>query len=168
MAKISNLFVALAAAAALAACSGDGGLTTSSLLGSPKKAALDEPTERAVLAGTTAARAAKCGFNFDPVKHKEAYLASETTRGTAPDQMVKLGQSYDFTRESVAKRITNAEEYCSPDKTRDVGNALKKQLAGDYSAPRKPDLPKSASWWSDTTGAKALDREEIFNPRHSR
>jgi len=155
-------------ACTLAACSGGGGVTTASLLGTPAKPQLDEPTERALHSAAVSARASKCGYNFNPTKLRESFLASEAANGATPEQMTKLGQSYDFTQATVSKQISNPEEYCSDQRTREVSTALTKQLAGDFRAPKKPPLPKSAGWWDTASSQKSLDREEIFNPRHAR
>jgi hypothetical protein len=152
----------------LSACSGGGGLTTASLLGTPQKPPIDEPTERALHSAATSARATKCGYNFNPIKLREAYLASEAASGATPEQMAKLSQSYDFTVTTVSKQISKPEEYCSESKTREVSAQLNKQLAGDFRAPKKAGAPKSAGWWDTTGTEKPLDREEIFNPKYSR
>ncbi len=154
-------------AVTLSACSGGGGLTTASLLGTPAKPEVDEPTERALHSAAISARATKCGYNFNPIKLREAYLASEAANGATPEQMAKLGQSYDFTVTTVSKQISKPEEYCTESKTREVSTQLNKQLAGDFRSPTKPALPKSAGWF-DSGNEKPLDREEIFNPKHSR
>ena len=67
----------------LAACSSSGsGLTTGSLLpGTKAKQAADPATERAMQVAATAARAAKCGYNFDPIRLKTSYLAYEFDAG---------------------------------------------------------------------------------------
>jgi hypothetical protein len=155
-------------AGALSACSGGGGLTTASLLGTPAQPPVDEPTDRALHSAAISARAIKCGYNFDPAKLRENFLASEAANGVTPEQMTKLGQSYDFTHATVSKQISNPEEYCSNERTRQVSADLTKQLAGDFRAPKKPPLPKSAGWWDTASSQKPIDREEIFNPRHSR
>jgi hypothetical protein len=154
-------------AGTLAACSGGGGLTTASLLGTPEKPPVDEPTERALHSAAISARATKCGYNFNPMKLREAFLASEAASGATPEQMTKLSQSYDFTVTTVSKQISKPQEYCTESKTREVSAQLNKQLAGDFRAPKKPSLPKSAGWF-DSSGEKPLDREEIFNPKYSR
>jgi len=163
MTRLSMLGAAILAST-LAACSGGGGLTTASLLGTPAKPELDEPTERALHSAAISVRASKCGYNFDSGRLRESFLASEAASGATPEQMTKLGQSYDFTRTTVAKQITNAEEYCSEQRTREVSAALTKQLAGDFRAPKKPPLPKSAGWWDTTASQKPMDTERIFNP----
>ncbi len=156
-------------ASALAACSGGGGVTTASLLGTPAaQPRADEPTERALHAASVSARASKCGYNFNPGKLRESFLAAEAAGGATPEQMTKLGQSYDFTHTTISKQISNPEEYCSDQRTRQVSADLTKQLAGDFRSPKKPPLPSSAGWWDTASSQKALDREEIFNPKHSR
>jgi len=154
-------------AGTLSACSGGGGgLTTASLLGTPEKPPVDEPTERALHSAAVSARAAKCGYNFNPIKLRESFLASEAANGATPEQMAKLSQSYDFTVATVSKQISNPQEYCSESKTREVSAQLNKQLAGDFRSPNKP-APKSAGWW-DTSNEKPLDRDEVFNPKWAR
>ena len=166
---LRSLCAGLTLAVVVSGCSGDSGFTTASLLGTAApKPELDEPTERALHSASISARASKCGYNFDPGRLRETFLAAEASNGATPEQMTKLGQSYDFTRATVSKQISNAEEYCTEGKTREVSAALTKQLAGDFKAPKKPPLPKSAGWW-DTTGThKAFDKEEVFNPRSAR
>ncbi len=166
MTQLRNVCLALTLACSLSACSGDSGVSTGSLLGLSKAPPpVDEPTERALHSASTSARAEKCGYNFNPGRLREAYLASEAAAGASPDQMAKLGQSYDFTRATVSKQISNAEEYCTDDRTRTVSAALTKQLAGDFKAPKKPPLPKSAGWWDTTGTQKPMDTEKIFNPQ---
>ena len=156
-------------ASALAACSGGGGVTTASLLGTPAaQPQVDEPTDRALHVASVSARASKCGYNFNPAKLRESFLAAEAANGATPEQMTKLGQSYDFTHTTVSKQISNPEEYCSDQRTRLVSADLTKQLAGDFRSPKKPPLPASAGWWDTASSQKELNREEIFNPRHSR
>lgn len=155
-------------AGTLTACSGGGGMTTASLLGTPEKPQIDEPTDRALYSAAISARASKCGYNFDPNKLRDAYLASEAANGATPEQMTKLGQSYDFTRSTVSKQISKPEDFCSASKTREVSAALQKQLAGDFKAPHKPPLPKSVGWWDTGTTYKPMDTEEIFRPSNAR
>jgi hypothetical protein len=165
MTQLRNVCLAFTLACGLSACSGDSGVSTGSLLGISKAPPpIDEPTERALHAATTSARAEKCGYNFNPNKLRDSFLAAEAAAGASPEQMAKLGQSYDFTRATVSKQISNPEEYCSEDRTRTVSAALTKQLAGDFKAPKKPPLPKSAGWWDTTGTQKPMDTEAVFNP----
>jgi hypothetical protein len=169
MTHLRNLCVALTLACGLSACSGEGGgLSTASLLGTKAAPQLDEPTERALHSAAVSARASKCGYNFNPGRLRESFLASEAAAGATSEQMAKLGQSYDFTHATVSKQISNPEEYCSEQRTREVSAALTKQLAGDFKAPKKPPLPKSVGWWDSGASQKPMNTEEIFNPRHAR
>ncbi len=168
MTQLRNVCLIATLACVVSACSGEG-VSTGSLLGISKKPVeVDQPTERALHSAAVSARAAKCGYNFDANRLREAYLASEAAGGATPEQMAKLGQSYDFTRATVSKQIANPEEYCSENTTRAVSAALTKQLAGDFKAPYKPPLPKSAGWWDTTANQKPFDKEEVFNPRSAR
>jgi hypothetical protein len=169
MTNLRNVCVALTLAGALSACSGDGGLSTASLLGTKAAPQVDEPTQRALHSAAISARASKCGYNFDPNKLRDAYLASEAAAGATPEQMTKLSQSYEFTRATISKQISNPEEYCSENTTRTVSAALTKQLAGDFKAPYKPPLPKNNNFWWDTSASdKKMNTDEVFNPRHGR
>ena len=168
MNSLKNLAAGLTLAVVVSGCSGGSGFTTASLLGTPAKPELDEPTERALHSASISARATKCGYNFDPGRLRETFLAAEAANGATPEQMAKLGQSYDFTRETVSKQIPEPEEYCTAGKTREVSAALTKQLAGDFKAPKKPPLPKSMGWWDTGFSQKPLDKEEVFNPQAGR
>ena len=75
-------FALIAFTVLLAGCSGSGtGLTTGSLFGSSKEAApngiVETPSMRAAQVAAVSARAAKCGYNYDPVRLKSGFLASE-------------------------------------------------------------------------------------------
>src|SRR5690606_6788127 len=87
----------------LVACSsGTPSLTTGALFGGPKgKTPVDLATSRMLGVATTSARAAKCGYNYDPAKLRTAYLAYESTQGGGADQIAKLEKGYDYTRASV-------------------------------------------------------------------
>ena len=165
MTRIRMLTASAMLVSTLAACSGaSGGISTASLLGPPEKAPIDEPTERALHSASISARASKCGYNFDANKLREAFLASEAASGATPEQMAKLGQSYDFTRATISKQISNPEDYCSEGKTREVSAGLQKQLAGDFSSPKKPPPPKSVGWLDSGVAPKPMDTEAVFNP----
>ena len=165
---LRSLCAGVTLAVVVSGCSGGGGLTTASLLGTPEKPQLDEPTERALHSASISARASKCGYNFDPGRLRESFLASEAANGATPEQMTKLGQSYDFTRTTVSKQIANPDDYCTEGKTREVSAALTKQLAGDFKAPKKPPLPKSLGWWDTGYSEKAFNKDEVFNPQAGR
>lgn len=135
------LFVATAAS--LAACSEGSSLSTSSILGggsaapTPAIAPVVTPTARAFQVGGTAARATKCGYNFDANKLKTNYLAYEAAQAPGTDQS-NVSRTYDAAFSGVSKAAATQPEYCSANKTRDIKSALNRHLAGDYT----PDPPK--------------------------
>lgn len=120
------------------------GMSTGSLFGgdsAPKGpiAPTNDPTSRAVQVGTTAARATKCGFNFDPVKLRTQFLANETAASGNPADADKLGQVYDVSFRGVSKAVSEqGDAYCSQHKTDRIKTALNRHLAGDYT-PETPE-----------------------------
>jgi hypothetical protein len=136
--------VTIAAALAVAGCSSSGGVSTSSILGSaptPPTApvvAASTPTTRAFQAGSVAARAQKCGYNFDEARLKASYFANEMSRGTPPDQMAQVEKIYDVARGGVAKAAAGEPDYCSEQKTKTIKADLNRLLAGDFEPPQKP------------------------------
>ena len=153
----------VAAAVIIGACSsGSAGLTTGALLPGSKPAQ-DDPTQRAVLVSATSARAAKCGYNFDPVRLRASYLAYESAQGAAPELLGRLEKSYDFTRASVIQKMGPADAYCTDEKTAEIKRELTRHMAGDFAAPPKRAPPPSASWWGNPSGTP-LEREKIFDP----
>jgi hypothetical protein len=137
--RAAGLLLALAAAG-LAGCSGSSGLTTSSLLGESKPAApSNDAPSRAFQVGTASARAVKCGFNFDPAKLKQTYLAYERQQPGAQDT-AKVERIYDVSFNGVAKAVAAEGEYCTDAKTKTIKADLTRHLAGDY-APGAPPEP---------------------------
>jgi len=167
---ISGRLAAVAVALALGACSSGSALTTSSLFGGgQEKAAAAAPsppetmTDRVVHVGTTAARAQRCGYVFDPVALRQNYLAFESQQGAAPEALAKAEKSYDYTFASVTKAIVGNADYCSDQQTAIIKRDLTKVLAGDFSSPtRKPAA--NVGWWSPQHTEKPMDREKIFDP----
>ena len=121
----------------LAGCSNSGsGLTTGSILpGAAAKPAADPMMERALQVGATSARAAKCGYNFDPQKLKANYVAFETAQPGA--DAAKIEKIYDATRASVAAKIPDPGEYCNDEQTAKIKGDLSRHLAGDFNPPPK-------------------------------
>ncbi len=160
--------LAIVATLSLAACSGSGGsgVTTGSLFGSAQaKAPTDDRTERAILAGATSARAARCGYNFDPNRLRQAYMAYETAQGGKPEEVAKAEKTFDYTRTSLAAKIAKEEDFCSDAKTKEVKAELTKQLAGDFSTPpKKPEVQVSSGWFGGSSSSEPLDREAVFDP----
>ena len=157
----------LATLLGLSACSSDSaGLSTGSLFGGggQSKTPTDERTERAILAGATSARAVRCGYNFDPARQRQAYLAYETAQGGTPDVIAKAEKTFDYTRTNLAGKIAKEEDFCSDAKTKEIKEALTKQLAGDFSTPpKKQEVQVSSGWFANST-SQPLDREKVFDP----
>ncbi len=151
--------VMIVATAALAGCSSNG-VSTASILGTaptpPETAApaapgqpgapvvaavppapMSTPTDRAFQVGTVSARAVKCGYNFDAVKVKTAFLASETQRGTPPDQLANVEKIYAVAYNGVTKAAATDDNYCSERKTETIKADLGRLLAGDFEPPKK-------------------------------
>lgn len=148
--------VAAAMALLLAGCSGSGGgagLTTAAILdgagasapGETPSVAADDPLARPVQVGWTAARAQKCGFNFDAVKLRGMFLASEAQRGVAGDALGKVEKSYDQTVSTVRSNIAGEGDYCSDKRAAAIKADLQRHLAGDYSSKLQEPKKKVAT-----------------------
>lgn len=160
--KAAGLMLALAAVA-LTGCSGAPSLTTGALLGEEKPAApVNDAPSRAFQVGTVSARAVKCGFNFDPAKLKQSYLAYERQQPGAQDA-AKIERIYDVSFNGVAKAVAAEGEYCTEAKTKTIKSDLTRHLAGDYT-PNTPPPDKqvedgllsgwTGGWGSDSKGMK--------------
>lgn len=145
-------------AAALGGCSGAPSLSTGSLFGSDDAKATAQPTGpvndppmRAFQVGTVSARAIKCGFNFDPAKLKANYLAYERSLGGPAADLTKIERMYDVSFNAVAKAVSSqADDYCSGEKTKTIRKDLGRHLAGDYSPsaiPKKKEEEGLFSGW---------------------
>lgn len=138
-----KLLFSLACATALTGCSGGAGLSTSSILGGSDAAAapaapVATPTSRALQVGATAARATKCGYNFDKSKLRTNFLASEAAQGSTAE-LTNLERTYDTAYSGVSKAAASKPDYCNPAKTAEIKQDLTRHLAGDFSpAPPKP------------------------------
>lgn len=133
----------LAAAALHAGCSGAGSLLTGSAAGAgaPGKLGNDDPMARPIAVAWTSARAARCGFHFDPAKLKASYLAYEAKQ-SGPDQLAKAEKSYDTTFKTIRARVSSDPDYCTNRKSADIKADLTRHLAGDFT-PKLPQ-PKTA------------------------
>jgi hypothetical protein len=121
----------------LGGCSGAGGLTTGSLFGSSEasKVAAAQPvtsSDRVVQVAAVSARAAKCGFNFDPAGLKTSFMTSEATQAADQAALDKTEREYDTIRGKVANAIAKEPDFCSDAKTRDIKADLTRHLAGDF------------------------------------
>ncbi|MBL8565428.1 MAG: hypothetical protein JNM89_06920 [Hyphomicrobiaceae bacterium] len=125
---------------ALAGCAGSTALpslSTGSVSASAPPAAApvqnNTPTTRALQVGSTSARAAKCGFNFDPVRLKAQFMASETTIGTPVADLGKVEKVYDVAVNGISRGVAEKQDYCTEGKTKEIKEDLTRHLAGDYS-----------------------------------
>jgi len=128
--------VAALSLAALSACS-----TVSSIKGAKEGASTEvearnvapqDPLARPVQLGWTSARASHCGFVFNPDQLRSDYLAAEARIGIPPEQLTKLGQAYDYTRQSTYDTIKDNHDYCNKERTAAIRRDLNRYLAGDY------------------------------------
>jgi hypothetical protein len=166
---MSGRFLIVAGAAlALGACSGSSGVSTGSLIGGEGSAAaatatpaaaavpgapISDPTSRAFQVGSTAARAVKCGYNFDPVKLRTNFLATEAATVSAGD-IPRIEKVYDTAYNGVAKAVATQPNYCSPEKTAEIKANLTRHLAGDYTPAQVKKQPEAPGWFSNWTGAQ--------------
>lgn len=142
--------VALGAVSAtvLVACSGapttgGSGLTTASILDGQRGSETtelgitnDNPMARPLYAAFTAARADRCGFNFDAQALRARYLAYEAQAGGNSQPLPAIEKTYDQTFQKVRSGLT--EDACGDRKSAEIKAALGRQLAGDFT----PNFPK--------------------------
>ena len=137
--------VAVATLAVAGCSSGGSGISTASVLdGTPSGAtgeaggiANTDPNARAIQTAWTAARAQRCGFNFDGAKLKANFLATEARNGVLQPQLVSEEKAYDQTLTTISARIKGEEDYCSEKKNAAIKADLTRHLAGDFT----PNLP---------------------------
>ena len=91
-----------------------------------------DPLARPIQVGWTSARASHCGFVFNPDQLRSNFMAAEVRAGAAPEQMQKIEQAYDYTRESVLASIKDDLGYCNNERTAAIRRDLNRYLAGDY------------------------------------
>lgn len=132
---------ALALPALVAGCSGGpslpslstGSVTPAAATAAPAQPEQrNDPTTRAFQVSTTSARAVKCGFNFDPVRLRAQFLASETTLGTPVTELGKVEKVYDVGFNGISRGIAEKQDYCTEAKTKEIKEDLTRHLAGDY------------------------------------
>ncbi len=145
---------AVLATAMLCGCSGASGLTTASVSGSGATATAPaapahDVTSRALQVGTTAARATKCGYNFDPAKLKANFLAAEAKIN--PADVPKAEQVYTVANNGIVRAVATKADYCTPSKTAEIKEDLTRHLAGDYS-PRPPKVEQEEPGFWDKVG----------------
>jgi hypothetical protein len=145
------------------------GLSTASILGEAPPAASgdrpgitkDDPMARPVQVAWTAARAEKCGFNFNAGKLKSDYIAFEQRGGADAARLGQIDKTYDTTVAKIKSTIGAADSYCT-EKTANIIKAdLQRHLRGDYEANFPEDKRVAeGNFWS-----KASDQtqQERFN-----
>jgi hypothetical protein len=168
----------------LAGCSGPSGSSSSLVTGSifssaPKTAAAadgapavkpEDPAARPVNVAWTSARAARCGFYFDPAKLRQSFLTSQIADGAKGDQLTKVQQSYDTSFARVSKALASQETYCDESQVADIKANLNRHIAGDFAVakPAKVAQQGGALDWLTDGGQKSdvskLDRNELFFP----
>jgi hypothetical protein len=140
-------------------------LTTGTLFGSKadaKPEIKNDPVSRAMDVAATSARAIKCGYNFDPAKLKNQYIAAETA--SSPADAPKLNQIYDATFNGVSKALTTkGNDYCSSAQTARIKTALNRHLAGDYTPSPPEKAPEEASLFGGSGGNNSS--ETPFNTK---
>lgn len=166
--RITLLGLLLGITIGVAGCSGSAKqiLTTSSLTGAKPAAATPQPVvvkpeDRAVHVAATSARAQKCGYYFDPVKLRESYLASEAQAGAQPAELARLGQIYDVISAKVIKALATQDNYCSGEHTTGIKASLTRQLAGDFTAPKKKTKVAGGGWFD---WGEPEPKKQVFNP----
>jgi len=120
---------AAAAAAAPAGTAAPGVAAAAPVANGPK----NDPTSRTLQVSRIAARAQRCGFNFDPVRLKGNFMAAEGAQpGADATQLGKLDQTYDSAFRGTLKATTKDEDYCTDARNGHIKAELARHLAGDY------------------------------------
>ncbi len=131
------------ATALLGGCNGNSpasGISTASLLDGKSSAGSadganikpDDPSAKSVQVAWTAARAQKCGYNFDAARLKSNYLAAEARDGAQQAQLAIFDKTYDATFMNVTNNLKGDEGYCSERRTASIKSDLQRHLAGNY------------------------------------
>jgi hypothetical protein len=168
LAAISLLAVG-ASACSNADSTAKSGLSTASILGEapPGTSAdrpgitRDDPMARPVQVAWTAARAEKCGFNFNPGKLKADYIAFEQRGGADAARLGQIDKTYDTTVTKIKSTIGAADAYCT-EKTANVIKAdLQRHMRGDYEANFPEDKRiAEGNFWSKATDQT---KQDTFN-----
>jgi hypothetical protein len=156
-------YFAIAMLPLVAGCSGMPALSTGSIFGSSKPdvqvtpaTTNGDPTSRAFQVGTVAARAKKCGYNFDTDKLKASFLASEMGNGAVDADVTRMTQIYDVAYNGVTKAIAADPQYCTEQKTASIKTDLSRHLAGDFTPSVVKKAPTDeglfSGWGSDSDG----------------
>ncbi len=133
----------------MSACSSNEGksnFSLSSLVGGEKNAEQAEASPQAgqgkfarpIQVAWTSARAEKCGFFFKPGQLKSYLLTHERKQGASSEQIQKIEQAYNYTRNTISKKLKTIEKYCTRKRVAEIRTDLKRHLAGDFSPNQKP------------------------------
>lgn len=96
-----------------------------------------DPLARPIQVAWTSARASHCGFVFDPVKLKADFMAAEARSGVDQNQLKRISDAYDYTRDSVTETIKQDSNYCTKERNDAIRADLRRYLAGDYTPAAK-------------------------------
>lgn len=169
------LIGSLAVSLAVGGCGGSGtsgsGLSTASILGEAPASASGEspgitkadPMARPVQVAWTAARAEKCGFNFDSGRLKSNYIAFEQSQGADPAKLANITRSYDMTAAKIKASLAAEEGYCTEKKSAGIKADLQRHLAGNYEANFPED--KKIAQGGIFTKANDTTVQERFDPK---
>ena len=164
--KYTKCLLVAVATASLGGCGAKlPSLSTGSLLGGSTSATAkananpNDPIARTMDVAATSARAIKCGYNFDPVKLKNQFLASESA--TNPAEAAKLPQIYDTAFNGVSKALAGeGADYCSELKVARIKLALTRHLAPPE--PSQDDGGLFSSWGGGSGDETSEKMKEVF------
>jgi hypothetical protein len=170
-ASTSTFALSLIVCLALAGCSNAPlpSLTTGSLFGSKPDAQAaatpaaprNDPMMRTLQVSRTAAKAQRCGFNFDAAKLKGGLMASEGSQGGVDvAELAKLDKVYSGSFNGTMKATTADEGYCTEARTKHIKAELARHLAGDYApgaAFKDPNADDDGGLFSGSGG--------LFDPK---
>ena len=99
--------------------------------GAPQPAP-NTPANRLEHLAWNSAWAQGCGFYFDNLKLKSAYLAFEASAGTPPDQVSRLAGSYDKAQGVIRSIASNRLDQCTELRLARIRANIARYLAGDF------------------------------------
>ena len=128
--NMARLWTGLATAVLTAGCAQQPAATTGSA--APALAPNTTAARLEHLAWNTA-WAQNCGFYFDNLKLKSAYLSYEASAGTPPEQVTKLAGTYDRTQGSLRAIAAGHPDECTDQRLERIRTNIARYLAGDFS-----------------------------------
>ena len=135
-----------------AGCSGNGvgmGILTGS---NPAPAAqagvfLPDITGRPEQVAFTSACALAYGFTHDPVKLRTAYIAFESKRGVAREQLSNIEKAYDTTYQAIDVLTgSRKSSFCATKDGEEVRSELRRYTSGFFEARTPTPVAASADW----------------------